>query len=412
MTYNITNYNGTALTTIADGTIDTTHTSLALPGRNYSGFGQYVDENFVYLVENFAGTTPPHNPLTGQLWYNTNNSTLYVCPAAGTTDPAAWLSLASTSSAGNTTFGNITVTGNTQTANINVTAAVTASSATVSTLTVSANATVANLAATAANLTTLTTANITSGAQSTPGTLTGVWTANGSGTANSIAGTAMWITGGNLVVGGTGSALGVKSDNYYYANGAPISFAGNYSDANVAAYLPTYTGNVGQVNGGAKFNGNVLSTGANSTAGTITGTWTLTTGSRLNATYADLAERFAADDIYDAGTVVSLGGAHEITAVQYELSEDVFGVISQSAAYLMNAGAGSDNTHPAVAVSGRVPVKVTGKVRKGDRLVSAGSGIARAARVGEATSFNVIGRSLEDKADDAIGYVEAFVSIK
>jgi hypothetical protein len=125
-----------------------------------------------------------------------------------------------------------------------------------------------------------------------------------------------------------------------------------------------------------------------------------------------LAERFAADDVYDAGTVVQLGGADEITAVQYELSEDVFGVISDTAAYLMNAGAGSDATHPPVAVSGRVPVKVSGTVLKGQRLVSAGSGIARAAVEGEATPFNVIGRALEDKLDDGAGFVLAFVSIK
>ena len=146
-------------------------------------------------------------------------------------------------------------------------------------------------------------------------------------------------------------------------------------------------------------------------AGTITGNWTLTTGSRLQATYADLAERFKADDIYDPGTVVELGGDAEITAVQYDLSEDVFGVISDTAAYLMNAGAGSDNTHPPVAVSGRVKVKVTGQVKKGQRLVSAGNGIARAAQPNEATAFNVIGRALENKTDNGLGTVEAIVSI-
>jgi hypothetical protein len=143
----------------------------------------------------------------------------------------------------------------------------------------------------------------------------------------------------------------------------------------------------------------------------MTGNWTLSAGSRLNATYADLAERFAADDIYDAGTVVELGGEQEITAVQYELSEDVFGVISDTAGYLMNSGAGNDVTHPPVAVGGRVQVKVIGKVKKGQRLVSAGNGIARAAKAGEATAFNIIGRALEHKTTDDIGAVEAFVKI-
>jgi hypothetical protein len=131
-----------------------------------------------------------------------------------------------------------------------------------------------------------------------------------------------------------------------------------------------------------------------------------------SAQYADVAERFAADDVYEAGTVVELGGAQEITKATSELSETVFGVISTKAAYLMNSGAGDDDTHPPVAMTGRVPVKVTGSVRKGDRLVSAGDGIARSARPGEATSFNVIGRSLVDKTDNEIGVVEAIVTIK
>jgi hypothetical protein len=132
----------------------------------------------------------------------------------------------------------------------------------------------------------------------------------------------------------------------------------------------------------------------------------------MEATYADLAERFESETELSPGTVVELGGQKEIRAVRYELSEDVFGVISNTAAYLMNAGAGSDKTHPAVAVSGRVKVKVIGTVAKGDRLVSAGEGTARSAKNGEATAFNTIGRSLEDKATQDLGEVEAIVIIR
>jgi hypothetical protein len=63
-------------------------------------------------------------------------------------------------------------------------------------------------------------------------------------------------------------------------------------------------------------------------------------------------------------------------------------------------------------MTGRVPVRVTGTVRKGDRLVAAGDGLARAALPGEATAFNVIGRALEDRADATPGMVEAIVTIK
>ena len=287
----------------------------------------------------------------------------------------------------------------------------TANAATLSYLTVTANTSLANLTSTVANVGTLTTTAITTGNAQTSGTLTGVW--NISGGAGGAGATALnFVSGGiQLPAGGT---YGIKCDNYMYANGASISFAGNYSNTNVASYMAVYSGNVGNAlsTGNTAFNGTTLSTGANTTAGSITGNWTLTTGSRLQATYADLAERFAADDIYEPGTVVQLGGEAEITAVQYELAEDVFGVISDTAAYLMNAGAGSDATHPPVAVSGRVQVKVSGVVLKGQRLVSAGSGIARAASEGEATPFNVIGRALENKLNDGLGFVLAFVSIK
>jgi hypothetical protein len=78
----------------------------------------------------------------------------------------------------------------------------------------------------------------------------------------------------------------------------------------------------------------------------------------------------------------------------------------------MNSQAGSNETHPPVAMTGRVPVKVVGQVLKGERLVSAGNGQARAARPGEATAFNVIGRALRDKLDHSEGTVEAIVTIK
>lgn len=408
MAYTIVKSDGTVLTTIADGTINTTSTSLGLPGRNYAGYGQSLDTNQVHILENFADSTPPANPLRGQLWFNTNNSTLYVCPTDGESNALAWLSLTSTASGGSTTFGAVTVSGNLLANNITATNNSNASSITTNYLTVAIQANIANASLSGTtSVSSLTTTSITSGSQSTNGTLTGVWTANGSGTANGKAGTSLYVTGGNLVVDSTNNR-GIVADKFYYTDGTPISFSGTYSNSNVAAYLPTYNGNIWTVQTQAT----VLTTGANTTAGTLTGNWTLSPGSRLQATYADLAERFAADETYEPGTVVEIGGSQEITAVQYELSEDVFGVISNTAAYLMNAGAGSDESHPPVAVSGRVEVKVIGKVNKGDRLVSAGDGLARSAKKGEATPFNTIGRALTNKTDDNIGYVEAFVSIK
>ena len=131
-------------------------------------------------------------------------------------------------------------------------------------------------------------------------------------------------------------------------------------------------------------------------------------GTSTAAQYADVAENFSADASYSPGTVVALGGAEEITRVNEEMSDEVYCVISEKPAYLMNA---AHETGLPVAVTGRVPVKVTGKVNKGDRLVSAGNGLARKAQAGEATSFNVIGRAIESKISEGEGSVEAFVTI-
>jgi hypothetical protein len=197
-----------------------------------------------------------------------------------------------------------------------------------------------------------------------------------------------------------------------YANGQSFNPQGTYTNANVFAFLDP----LGTYGNAASFSGNIspskVTTSEIAGGGNISGLWQLSPGARLQATYADLAERFEADQPYDAGTVVELGGIAEITAVVDELSNNVFGVISTSAAYMMNSAAGNDETHPAVAISGRVPVKVKGKVKKGDRLVSAGKGYARAAKDNEAGSFNVIGRSLTTKTTDGEGEVTAIVVIK
>ena len=163
-------------------------------------------------------------------------------------------------------------------------------------------------------------------------------------------------------------------------------------------------------NGNITFN--VNQGGTPTTVMTINGATGTISGNQINANYADVAERFASDIAYEPGTVVELGGSAEITKVSADLSENVFGVISTRAAYLMNSQAGTDATHPPVAMTGRVPVKVVGQINKGDRLVSAGNGYARAAQPGEATSFNVLGRSLVNKDSTDEGFVEAIVTIK
>jgi len=132
-------------------------------------------------------------------------------------------------------------------------------------------------------------------------------------------------------------------------------------------------------------------------------------GTATAAEYADLAENFRPDALMSPGTIVALGGAEEITAVNEELSSNVFGVVSSKPAYLMNSA--QEGGAP-VAVAGRVPVRVVGMVNKGDRLVSAGNGMARAAQSDESiNAFNVIGRAIQTKTTMEEGTVEAFVTI-
>ena len=138
------------------------------------------------------------------------------------------------------------------------------------------------------------------------------------------------------------------------------------------------------------------------------------TGTATAAQYSDVAERFASDTTYAPGTVVALGGAQEITQVNEEASDEVFGVVSSTdqAAFMMNGAAGNDQTHPYIAMTGRVDVKVIGTVNKGDRLISASvPGYARAATKAECTAFNVIGRALTNKTEAGQGSVLAAVRV-
>ena len=147
---------------------------------------------------------------------------------------------------------------------------------------------------------------------------------------------------------------------------------------------------------------------------TATGFIGTLTGTASAAQYSDVAERFASDSVYAPGTVVALGGSEEITQVNEEASDEVFGVVSgeHQAAFKMNAGAGSDDSHPFVAMTGRVDVKVIGTVNKGDRLVSASvPGYAKSAQKSECTAFNVIGRALTSKTTAGQGSVLAAVRV-
>lgn len=130
------------------------------------------------------------------------------------------------------------------------------------------------------------------------------------------------------------------------------------------------------------------------------------------AQYADLAERYEADCQLQVGEVVILGGHSEITKCQKELDDAVFGVVSESPAFLMNAQAGNDDSHPMIALKGRVLVKMRGTGRAGDRVVSAGNGEARVANLDECTAFNTLGRLIKHKYDKQTALTECVIGVK
>lgn len=410
MAYTIIRSDGSILTTIPDGTLNTTSTSLGLPGRNYPGYGQTLDTNFVRITEHFANGSPPPNPLKGQLWYDTGNTQLRLCPADGTINPNSWAVITTTNVGLSASLGNLTVTGNISANNAAISEHITCNTITGTAATFSSNVITGTANVTTGNIGTLRTQVITTGGATTTGTMTGTWTLTGSSTGNVLG-----IAQGNITF--ASSTYGIRCDNYMYANGAAFTPTGTYTNANVEAYLTGEWAN-GDPFVGDRFEGdiapNTVTTTALAGGGVVTGVWTLDSanGARWQATYADLAERYHADGIIEVGTLVEIGGVNEITTVKDDGSNEVFGVVSNSYAYLLNSEAGGDDTHPAVALSGRVTVKVTGKIRKGQRLVSAGNGIARGATNEELTPFNSIGRALANKLDDGEGLIEAVVIIK
>jgi hypothetical protein len=135
-------------------------------------------------------------------------------------------------------------------------------------------------------------------------------------------------------------------------------------------------------------------------------------GTATSAKYADLAERYESDSVYAPGTLVRIGGTKEVTIENEASSTEVLGVVSSKPAHLMNSEAGDNDTHPPVAMIGRVPVRCTGPIVKGDRLISAGNGCAMAAHFASpAGAGAVIGRALADKPGDQEGLVEAVVKV-
>ena len=138
---------------------------------------------------------------------------------------------------------------------------------------------------------------------------------------------------------------------------------------------------------------------------------TIFRGTATAALFADLAEKYLADDEYEVGTVVTVGGEQEVTACQ--MGDRAFGAVSGSPAFMMNEGL-VGGTY--IALKGRVPVKVIGSVVKGDKLIAASNGCAGPARVllqnlpVRAGNFpDTFAIALESSDDEGIKLIEAII---
>jgi hypothetical protein len=248
-------------------------------------------------------------------------------------------------------------------------------SAFVTTISATGNANVGNVGATNAVFTniagTLTTASQTN--------ITSVGTLGSLSVTGNISGSNLNITGGIFDTGALDLTSGSNGNITLSPNGTGVIVA----NKDIRNGQGNGVGNIGA--SGASFN----TIFAKSTS----------------AQYADLAEKYVADVAIEPGTVVCFGGSQEVTTCDVDACRKIAGVVSTNPSYIMNAGLEGE-TVITVALTGRVPVKVVGPVRKGDMMVSAGNGRARAEA--DPKLGTVIGKSLED-FDGTEGVIEVVV---
>jgi hypothetical protein len=497
MPYILKKSNGLTLTTVADGSIDTTTTPLTFVGKNYAGYGQILDQNLVYLLENFANTIQPTKPMAGQLWFDTANKLLKVYNGTQFKPLQNFATQATqplTSNKGDLWFDDSTQ--KLYVYNGNTYALIGPQQSQFSGVALDA-ATVTDQENLSYSVLKFSITDPNTGYASVPAIVSSNEIATNSGDAlypyfNTIR-SGITLAGadpingvsypGDVLWGTAANALGLYSNSLGYHQADDFLLASTYySDLSTGLYVNSLNGLTVDTSGVIfKFHSNGVSEGKitaingtsisfnlhNTLAGTYTnavtinqnnivpnsswginlgttasyfsnafinsirtsamtattvvagfvtattvvssvlkadpasaygqiqGNWRLQVGSTLQATYADLAERYAADDEYDFGTVLVVGGDAEVTTTTKRADIRVAGVVSQNPAYMMNSGAGDNKTHPYIALKGRVFCRVTGIIHKGDLLVtSTMSGHAELYREGD-PSCAVIGKALE-----------------
>jgi len=418
MPYIVTTTSGTAIATIPDNTVNTTTTSITLVGKNYAGYGAFLNENYVKMLENFSNSIAPTAPLTGQLWFDSTNTLLKVwtggqwkqmhSSAAQNTAPqnpvtgdlwwdttnlllkvwggSTWITIGPGASGGGGGGGG----GSSSTTGALIDTIVDTGSLSHAVIKLSvANQTIAIVSKDATftpgtaipgfaavypgiNLINSTGYNFT-------GNATNALAVNNISSNSFITTLADQTTTYKLTVGRLQAGSDLLVDPSTPGEVQIFSNGSGYKDLNLyvnKSGVQTKAIGITAATAAVVFNNSIS---VNSTGTAIINAGTAgqgnigTTGQGFNtifakattAVYADLAEIYATDVTYEVGTVIKIGGTAEVTAAIY--GDRAIGVISANPAFLMNNAAKGQP----VALKGRVPVKVQGTVRKGDKLMPA-----------------------------------------
>jgi hypothetical protein len=221
------------------------------------------------------------------------------------------------------------------------------------------------------------------------------------------------VTSTGILITGLVSATGNIS-------GGNLNVTGNIVDTGALGINTGSNGNI-TLNAGSGFiiaNSGILNGQANGTGniGNATGYFNTVFAKATSAQYADLAEMYVADQSYEPGTVVVFGGAYEVEISATNHANHVAGVISTNPSYIMNAG--QQGTHVvAVALMGRVPTKVVGTIKQGDKIVTSSiPGVAQGLDLGRYEPGCIIGKALQahqptyDKnGNEIVGTIEVVV---
>jgi hypothetical protein len=221
----------------------------------------------------------------------------------------------------------------------------------------------------------------------------------------------------SLSIGGAATTLNLGNATAATVTLRPGTLVGSNATQNVYntvattvnAFGAATTLNMGAAGGTTTILGttriSVLSADADGNS-SVTGAWTLQAGATFQATYADLAEWYGSDAEYEPGTVLIFGGQSEVTLTTLSNDSRVAGVVTTDPAYIMNVG--QEGTRACIALQGRVPVRVTGTIRKGDMLTTS-STPGYACKAMNPTVGTIIGKALEDKDDPGTGTIQVAI---